>query len=346
MDISFCTKSLILSFILLNASCSTSEISKAQKVANSKSSVSTAIAIDGSSTVYPITKAIAKEFQQASKTTVPVNVEFSGTGGGFDKFCAGETDINDASRPITPVEMKACDQNEIRFVELPIAFDALTVVVHPQNDWIESITVEELKQIWQASAQQKITTWNQVRSSWPNRPINLYGPGTDSGTYDYFAEVITEGSDTRSDYTASEDDRLLVQKVSQDPDALGFFGLAYYEENQAQLRALSIDSGDGPVLPSRETVEKASYQPLARPLFLYVNLTAAQQNSGLRRFVEFYLDNAQETSTAVGYIPLPDEGYHIASVNFQEGEVGTAFEGKPQPQLTIAESLRKVKRFQ
>ncbi len=346
MNISFCTKFLVLSFMVLSAGCSTSDLSKSQKAANAKASASTAVAIDGSSTVYPITKAIAKAYQQSSKAPVPVNVKFSGTGGGFKKFCAGETDINDASRPITPEEIEACDQNQIQFVELPIAFDALTVVVHPQNDWLESITVEELQQIWQASAQQKITTWNQVKLSWPRRPLNLYGPGKDSGTYDYFAEVITEGSDTRTDYTASEDDSVLVQKISQDPDALGFFGLAYYEENKNQLKAVAIDSGKGSVLPSRQAVEKAAYQPLARPLFIYVNLTAAQQNPGLRKFVEFYLDHVQESSAEVGYIPLPLEGYHIASINFQEGEVGTAFNGQPQPNITISELLKTTKRFQ
>ncbi|MGB7412663.1 MAG: PstS family phosphate ABC transporter substrate-binding protein [Thermosynechococcaceae cyanobacterium] len=335
-----------LGLMLLMASCSSSKVSTNPTQAVAKSSASTAITIDGSSTVYPITEAIAKAFKETPNATVPVNVKFSGTGGGFAKFCAGETDINDASRPITPAEIKACDQNQIRFVELPIAFDALTVVVHPQNDWVESMTVEELKKIWQSSAQQQIKTWDQVNSSWPRRPLNLYGPGTDSGTYDYFAEVIVGGRDTRSDYTASEDDSLLVQKISQDPNALGFFGLAYYEENQAQLKAIAIDSGSGSILPSRQTVEQAAYQPLARPLFLYVNLATAQQNHGLRRFVEFYLDNAQEISATVGYIPLPEEGYHIASVNFQEGEVGTAFEGQPQPRLTIAELLRKAKRFQ
>ena len=328
-------------------SCAAPEVSTSQKQAAATSAApATAIKIDGSSTVYPITEAIAQSFATAQKSPVPVNVSFSGTGGGFAKFCAGDTDINNASRPITAAEIESCAQNQIRYVELPVAYDALTVVVHPQNNWVESMTIAELKQIWQPSAQQTLKTWNQVRSSWPNRPLALYGPGTDSGTYDYFADVILDGSDTRSDYTASEDDTLLVQKVSQDPNALGFFGFAYYEESQDQLKPIAINSGNGAVLPSREAVEQATYQPLARPLFLYVNLTSAQQNSGLRRFVEFYLKNAREAAATVGYIPLPEEGYHIGSVNFQEGDVGTAFDGQAQPNLTIAELLRKTKRIQ
>jgi len=303
-----------------------------------------AIEIDGSSTVFPITAAIAETYQ-ASETNAPeVTVSFSGTGGGFDKFCAGETDINGASRPIAEDEIAACDAAGIRYIELPIAFDALTVVVNQQNDWAEDITVEELAMLWEASAQGDVTQWNQIRSSWPDRPIALYGPGSDSGTYDYFTEVII-GGESRSDYVASEDDELLAMGVAQNPNALGYFGLAYFDEYQADLRAVAIDNGQGPVAPSVETVVNAEYQPLARPLFIYVNFAAAQKNPAVRNFVQFYLEEAPSLVAAVGYIPLTEEGYHIAWVNFQEGEAGTAFDGKPQPNLTIAELLRKTKRF-
>jgi phosphate transport system substrate-binding protein len=240
--------------------------------------------------------------------------------------------------------MAACDEAGVRFIELPIAFDALTVVVNGQNDWAEYITVEELETLWEPSVQGEITRWNQVRSSWPDRPINLYGPGLDSGTYDYFTEVII-GNDSRSDFTASEDDEIIARGVAQDPDGLGYFGLSYYDEFQDTLKALAVDSGSGPVEPSAETVVNGEYQPLSRPLFIYVSFTSAQTNPAVRNFVEFYLDSAPEQVDNVGYVPLTEEGYHIARVNFEEGEVGTAFEGQPQPNLTIAELLRKTKRF-
>lgn len=303
-----------------------------------------AIAIDGSSTVFPITEAIAADYRQTTEDPVDIDVSFSGTGGGFDKFCTGETDINNASRPILEEEMAACDEAGVRFIELPIAFDALTVVVNGQNDWAEYITVEELETLWEPSVQGEITRWNQVRSSWPDRPINLYGPGLDSGTYDYFTEVII-GNDSRSDFTASEDDEIIARGVAQDPNGLGYFGLSYYDEFQDTLKALAVDSGSGPVEPSAETVVNGEYQPLSRPLFIYVSFTSAQTNPAVRNFVEFYLDSAPEQVDDVGYVPLTEEGYHIARVNFEEGEVGTAFEGQPQPNLTIAELLRKTKRF-
>ena len=302
------------------------------------------ITIDGSSTVFPITEAVAEAYEDRSNP-VEVDVSFSGTGGGFEKFCAGETDINNASRPILEAEMAACDEAGVRFIELPVAFDALTVVVNQQNRWAEDITIEELETLWEPSAQGEITRWNQVRSSWPDRPINLYGPGLDSGTYDYFTEVIV-GEDSRSDFTASEDDNVLARGVSQDPNALGYFGFAYYNENQDTLKALAVDSGSGSsVVPSSETVVNAEYQPLSRPLFIYVNYDSVQTNPAVRDFIGFYLKTAPELVDNVGYVPLPEEGYHIAQVNFNEGEIGTAFDGVPQPDLTIAELLRKTKRF-
>lgn len=304
------------------------------------------IKIDGSSTVYPVTRKIVEDYQASLKQPVDIEVEFSGTGGGFDKFCAGETDINNASRPIQLDEMEACNNSEVRYIELPIAFDALTVVVNPQNNWLENITVEELNKIWSPEAEGKVTRWNQVRDTFPDRPLNLYAPGKDSGTYDYFTEaVVGEAGSSRSDVTESEDDDVLVKGVSQDPNALGYFGLAYYEQKANDMKAIGIDSGKGAVLPSVETVEQAQYQPLSRPLFIYINAASAQKNKALRQFIDFYLAQASELVAEVGYVPLPEEAYHIDKVTFHKGEVGTVFEGQSQFNLTIPELLRKQARF-
>jgi phosphate transport system substrate-binding protein len=304
------------------------------------------VKVDGSSTVFPITEAIAQSYNQAEGSQVKVTTEISGTGGGFEKFCAGETDINDASRPISQAEMAQCDRSGIRYIELPIAFDALTVVVNPNNTWAKDITVSELKTIWESAAQGKITRWQQVRSAWPNQPLRLFGPGQDSGTFDYFREVVI-GKDggIRTDYVASEDDDTLVQGVEQDPNALGYFGFAYYDAEKSKLTALAVDGGKGPVLPSRKAVENAQYQPLARPLFIYVNVKAAQDKPQVQSFVEFYLKNASQGVSKVGYIPLPAEGYRLASIHFEKGKVGTVFGGQPQPELTLVELLRKQATF-
>jgi len=307
---------------------------------------SSSIQIDGSSTVYPITKEIVEKYQASTPETVDITVDFSGTGGGFRKFCQGETDINNASRPIQIEEMRACNQGKIRYIELPIAFDAITVVVNPQNNWLDSITVEELKTIWSPTAEEKITRWNQIRDDLPNQPLNLYAPAADSGTFDYFTEaVVGKAGASRSDYLKSEDDEILVQGVRQDPNALGYFGLAYYEQHSKEMKALAIDSGSGSVLPSRETVEQAKYQPLARPLFIYINATSAQNNPALPEFIDFYLEQVPEIIPEVGYIPLPEEAYHIDRVTFHKGEVGTVFEGQSQFNLTIPELLRKQAQF-
>jgi phosphate transport system substrate-binding protein len=304
------------------------------------------IKIDGSSTVYPITNAIASEYQANQSDQRKVIVDISGTSGGFRKFCEGTTDISNASRPILKEEMALCNRNNVRYMELPIAFDALTLVVNPQNDWAKDITVAELKKIWEPAAEGKITTWNQVRASWPNRPLKLYGPGKDSGTFDYFTEATVGTSKaSRKDYTASEDDNVLVQGVSQDPNALGYFGFAYYEANPNKLKALAVDNGKGAVLPSRKGVERNQYQPLARPLFIYVNFQSAQNKPEVQNFVEFYLDKAPKVVSSVGYIPLSDEGYHLANVHFHRGKVGTVFGGKAQLNLTLGELLRKQATF-
>ncbi|MBD1844159.1 PstS family phosphate ABC transporter substrate-binding protein [Cyanobacteria bacterium FACHB-63] len=303
------------------------------------------IKIDGSSTVFPISELMVKEYRQAKGDKAgTIDLQFSGTGGGFKKFCAGETDINNASRPILKEEMEACGKAGVRFYELPIAFDAVTIAVNPQNTWAKDITVEELKKVWSPAAQGKITNWNQIRASYPDRPLKLYGAGKESGTFDYFNEVLTgKPKESRIDYTASEDDNELVAGVSQDPNALGYFGLSYYEAKQNELKALAVDDGKGrgAVLPSREAVEKAQYRPFSRPLFIYVNITAAQRKPELQAFVKYYLSNAKRLVTQVGYIPLPDEGYRLTNLHFYQGKVGTVFEGLPQPDLTISELLRK-----
>jgi len=314
--------------------------------ASNPSGTDQVIRIDGSSTVYPITTAIVEKFQASEANGAEIEASFSGTGDGFDKFCAGETVINDASRPISQSEMQACREAEIRYFELPVGFDAITVVVNPENTWAEELTVEELESVWSASAQRNVTTWQDIRSEWPDEPIALYGPGTASGTYDYFTEVILgEDAESRSDYVASEDDDLLVQGVSQNENALGYFGFAYYEENRADLKALGVDNGSGSVLPSQETVERGQYQPLSRPLFIYVNAQAAQNNPALQEFVRFYLENAAEAVQSVGYVPLPQEGYEVALTQFYRGKVGTVFDGQMQPGLTIGELLSKRATF-
>ncbi|MFN6538233.1 MAG: PstS family phosphate ABC transporter substrate-binding protein [Nostoc sp. EkiNYC01] len=306
----------------------------------------TTIKIDGSSTVYPITQAIAKEYQANPKNKVQFAVNISGTTGGFEKFCAGETDISNASRPILKAEMEVCKKNGVVYMEFPIAFDALTVTVNPQNDWAKDITVAELKKIWEPEAQGKITRWNQVRASWPDRPMNLYGAGQKSGTFDYFTEAtVGKTRASRNDYTASEDDEVLVNDISKDPNALGYFGYSYYEKHQNKLIALAIDNGKGGVLPSRQTVEKVQYQPLARPLFIYVNFRDKQDKGLVNKFVEFYIDKAPTTASAVGYIPLPDESKRLNYVHLYQGKVGTVFGGKAEMNLTIGELLRKEGQF-
>ena len=313
---------------------------------NVKAQETQAIAIDGSSTVYPITQRIVEDYQSSKNQAIDIKVDFSGTGGGFAKFCRGETDISNASRPIQSDEMEACNSSEVRYLELPVAFDALTVVVNPQNDWLDSLTTAELNKIWSPEAEGKITNWNQIRPSFPDRPLNLYAPGKNSGTFDYFTEAIVGKSGaSRLDISQSEDDDILVERVSQDPNALGYFGLAYYEQRANEMKAIAIDSGKGAVLPSTETVEQAQYQPLSRPLFIYINAASAQKNPALRQFIDFYLAQAPELVSQVGYVPLPEEAYHIGKVTFHQGEVGTVFDGQSQFNLTIPELLRKQAQF-
>ncbi|WP_017316576.1 PstS family phosphate ABC transporter substrate-binding protein [Mastigocladopsis repens] len=299
------------------------------------------ITVDGSSTVYPITEAAAEDFQKQKQGKVKVTVGISGTGGGFKKFCGGQTDISDASRPILAKEMAACKQAGIQYIELPIAYDALTVVVNPRNNWAKSLSVAELKKIWEPGAQGKITNWSQVRQGFPNVPLKLYGPGPDSGTFDYFTEAVNGKSKaSRTDYTPSENDNVLVQGVSRDRGALGYFGYAYYAANQQRLRAVPIDGGKGAVSPSTQTVENGTYQPLSRPIFIYVNAKSAQRPE-VKEFVSFYLNNAAKFASSVRYVPLPAQAYKIATQAFQKPKLGTVFGGDEAVNLRIEQLLQR-----
>ncbi len=304
------------------------------------------ISVDGSSTVFPITEAVAEEFQKANPG-VKVTVGVSGTGGGFKKFCREETDISDASRPIKSSEVDTCFENGVKYIELPVAYDGLAVVVNKKNTWAENLTVAELKKMWEPAAQGKIISWNQIRPEWPNQTITLAGPGVDSGTFDYFTEaVVGKSGSSRGDFIASEDDNVLVQAISSDVNGIGFFGLAYYEENKDKLKLVGIDdekagNGNGPRLPSMETVLQGTYQPLARPIFIYVNNQVADRPD-VQAFVEFYLQNAKSLVTEVGYIPLPDAVYQAALERFKSRNIGSVFGGKgAKVGVAMDELLRK-----
>ena len=304
------------------------------------------IQIDGSSTVFPITEAVSEEFQKAKKGAVKVTVGIAGTGGGFKKFCRGETDISDASRPILKQEMETCKQSGVQYIELPIAYDALTVMVNPKNDWVKALTVPDLKKMWEPAAQGKVTTWNQVRSEWPNSPLKLFGPGADSGTFDYFTEAIVgKAKSSRGDFTASEDDNVLVQGIANDRNALGYFGFAYYIENQKKLKAAAIDAGKGPVLPSAKTVEDGSYQPLSRPIFIYISKKSLDSRPEVREYVEFYLKNAPTLVKQVKYVALPQNAYTIGLEHVKKGKVGTVFGGEAEVAIKIDELLKREAKY-
>lgn len=267
------------------------------------------VRIDGSSTVFPITEAVAEEFQIANPNT-RVTVGISGTGGGFKKFCAGETDISDASRPIKDTESATCSEAGIEPIEMRVAFDGLAVMVNHDNGFAACMTVDELKRIWEPGS--TVSRWSQVRDSWPDEEIKLYGPGTDSGTFDYFTEAIVGEEDaSRPDFTASEDDNVLVQGIAGDQYALGYFGYAYYAENTDKLKLVGVDSGDGCIEPTPETVETGTYAPLSRPLFIYVAASALQKPQ-VKAFVRYYLEQARVLVPQVGYVPLRDQQYQAA----------------------------------
>lgn len=290
------------------------------------------IKVDGSSTVFPITEAVAEEFQKEN-SGIKVMVGISGTGGGFKRFGRGETDISDASRPIKPKEVDLARENNIEYIELPVAYDGLAVVINPGNNWVDHLTVKELKKMWEPDAQETVTKWSQIRAGFPDKELRLYGAGTDSGTFDYFTEAICGKSGaSRGDYTASEDDNILVEGVSAEVNGLGYFGLAYYEQNKDKLKLVAIDdendsNGKGPILPTLDTVKDSTYQPLARPIFIYVSVKSADKEE-VAKFVEFYLKHAAELVKEVGYIPLPDAAYAAALERFNNRVKGSVFGGK------------------
>jgi phosphate transport system substrate-binding protein len=300
------------------------------------------IKIDGSSTVFPITEGVAEDFQKAKKGAVKVTVGISGTGGGFKKFCRGEIDIGNASRPILAKEMEACKAAGIEYFELPVAFDALTVVVNPKNSFIKQMTVAELKALYEPAAQGKITRWNQVNPAWPDQPVKLFGAGADSGTFDYFTEAIVgKSKSSRGDFTASEDDNVLVQGISSDVNAIGYFGFAYYAENQNKLRAVPVVNPKGQaVSPSEAAVLAGTYEPLSRPIFIYVNAKSMAKPE-IKEFVEYMMKNSAKIAKEVKYVPLPAKAYTSFMDHVNKGKKGTVFGGKNQVGLTIDELLSR-----
>ncbi|MCC7179076.1 MAG: PstS family phosphate ABC transporter substrate-binding protein [Acidobacteria bacterium] len=308
------------------------------------------VTLDGSSTVFPISEAVAEEFQRANPGT-RVTVGISGTGGGFQKFCRAETDISNASRPISASEIAACDKAGVGYVELPVAYDGIAIVVNPKASWIADITVAELKTLWAPEAQGKVTRWSQVRPGWPDREIHLFGAGVDSGTYDYFTEAITgKAKASRGDFTSSEDDNVLVQGVSSDELALGFLPFAYYEENQDKLKLIPVDDGNadngaGPLLPSAESIRTGTYQPLSRPVFIYVSTKAAVRPE-VQKFVDFYLAEADVLVREVSYVGLGPAAYQLVGERFAKRTTGSLFAGAENTVGVTIEQLLAKERAQ
>ncbi len=301
------------------------------------------VKIDGSSTDYPITEGVAEDFQKSKKNAIKVTVGISGTGGGFKKFCRNEIDIANASRPIQTKEMEDCKAAGIEYFELPVAFDALTVVVNPKNAFIKQLSIEELKTMWEPAAQGKITRWNQVNPAFPDAPLKLFGAGADSGTFDYFTEAVTgKSKSSRGDFTASEDDNVLVQGVSQDVNAIAFFGYAYYAENLSRLRAVPISAKGGkPAIgPSEKSVLDGSYQPLSRPIFIYVNAKSMAKPE-VKEFVEYYMKESAKIAKEVKYVPLPAKAYTINLEHLAKGKKGTVFGGANEVGITIEALLAR-----
>ncbi len=300
------------------------------------------VKIDGSSTVFPVTEAVAEDFQKAKKQQVKVTVGISGTGGGFKKFCRVESDISNASRPILKAEMADCAKAGVEYIELPVAFDALTVVINPKNTFIKQLTLAEMKKMWEPAAQGKVTRWNQVNPSWPDQPMKLFGPGADSGTFDYFTEaVVGKSKSSRGDFTASEDDNVLVQGVSRDVNGLGYFGYAYYVENKDKLKAVPIVNEKGQAVePSMEAVLKGTYSPLARPIFIYVNVKSLGKPE-VKEFVEYYMKNGAKLAKEVKYVPLPDVAYTTGWQHVVKVKKGTVFGGVAEVGVTIEELLKR-----
>ena len=303
-----------------------------------------AIAISGSSTVAPITELAVKGFQATAAgrgTSIGPVVE-NGTSAGFRDFCAGRTSISNASRPINTKELKACDTAGVRFYELPVAFDAITVVVNPANTWVRSMSIADLKRLWSPAAQGKVTRWNQVRSDWPDKPIRLFGPGKDSGTFDYFNKAVNGDADeSRTDYVASEDDKVLVKGVAGDDNALGYFGFAYFKANQNKLKPVAIAGPRGAILPSVQTVQDEAYQPLSRPVFIYVNEKAYGSSPVLRAFVNHYLSNAGQIVAREGSVPLSNRQYELVKTKLLRQISGSAFSGDLPVGMTLGQLLNR-----
>lgn len=289
------------------------------------------VAVDGSSTVFPISEAMAEEFQLEREGATRVTVGVSGTGGGFKKLCRGDIDIAGASRPIRSDEMQLCEQSGIEFIEMPVAIDALATIVNPNNDFAECMTVAELKKLWEPAAQGMVTRWSQLREGWPDEEVALFGAGTDSGTYDYYTfAIVGEEHSSRGDYTATEDDNITIQGVSGDENALGFLGLAYVTENEGIVKPVAIQQENGEcVLPSAETATDASYQPLTRPIFYYISKQAADEKEHVQDFVSFIFDPEMQQAlvSEVGYVPLPADAAEAAMAKFEARTTGTFFEG-------------------
>ena len=303
------------------------------------------VSLDGSSTVFPISEAVAEEFQKAEKE-IRVTVGISGTGGGFQKFCRAEIDISDASRPISATEVAACQKSGVEYIELPVAYDGIAIAVSPKATWADKITTEELKILWAPDAQGKVAKWSQVRKGWPDREIHLFGAGVDSGTYDYFTEAINgKAKASRGDFTSSEDDNVLVQGISNDELALGFVPYAYYEGNKDKLKLVPVDdgkpdNGDGPITATPDTIRTGTYQPLSRPVFIYVSKKAAER-AEVRKFVEFYVRNAEKLVREVNYVGLGDAAYAMVADRFAKGTLGSVFTGVNTVGVTIEQLLAK-----
>jgi phosphate transport system substrate-binding protein len=299
------------------------------------------VKIDGSSAVYPITEAVAQEFQRAKLHEVHVNVGVSGTSAGFVKFCRGESDISNASRPILKKEMEECAKAGIRFYEMPLAYDALTVVVNPQNAFVSSMSIAELRKLWEPAAQGRIKTWKDLNPAWPAQQIKLYAPGADSGTFESFTEVVVgTARSSRTDVSTAEDHDVLAQRIAADKDALGYLSLDYYVENQKQLKAVAISDGKEAVLPTVDNIRNGSYQPLSRPLFLYVSEKSLDKPA-VKDFVDFFMKNAARVVVEVNYLPLPARAYSENLERVTAKKVGTVYggENKARPRPT---DMRKL----
>lgn len=312
----------VFAFAAMVAACGGGDTNEngAQGGSGDLANLSGQISIDGSSTVYPISEAVAEEFGTATGGKVRVTVGLSGTGGGFKRFCAGETDISNASRPIKDSEKQLCEGAGVQYEEIMVAYDGLTVAVNPANNFTQCLTVDELKKIWEPGS--KVKNWSQVRAGFPNSELKLYGPGTSSGTFDYFTEAVMGKEDaSRADYTASEDDNVLVQGVSGDANSLGYFGYAYYKENAGKLKAVQVDGGTGCIAPSEETIKNGTYKPLSRPLHIYVK-RAALERPEVKAYVKFYLENAPQLVPQVGYVAVEEAKYQEGLSKLESGTAG------------------------